>query len=196
MPITQYRRELRSAVRGLWSGVLDFDQFFDSFDSSIRRNFANAWNEGASQFGRLPGEMSTEERVQLQQLITREIGFITGFGEAIEAESKENGGKLTPLYRRTELWVNRWNDPYNAGKLAAAENRKLRWVLHADESCTSCLKVANKVKLASTWQAAGYRPQNPDNLQCMLDAGGVTVCKCQFEETDAPLSRGPLPRLP
>lgn len=165
MPITQYRRELRSGVRGLWSGVLAFDQFFETFDSAIRRNFTNAWNEGAAQFGRLPGELAPEERVTLQRLITRELGFIAGFANAVEQGSKANGGKLTPLYNRTEKWVNRYNDPLNQGKLAAAENRKLKWILHAEESCTSCLKVRDKVKLASVWRAADYRPQNPVNLR-------------------------------
>jgi len=165
MPIVQYRRELRSAVRGLWSSALSFDQFFDSFDASIQRNFPNAWDEGARQFGRLPGERSAQERIALQRLVNREIGFITGFGEAIEQADKASGGKLTPLYTRLEKWVNRWNEPYNAGKLAGDQNRKAKWILHADESCRSCLKVAGKVKLMSVWNAAGYRPQNPDNLQ-------------------------------
>jgi len=165
MPIEQYRRELRNGVRGLWSGVLDFDQFYETFSLSIRRGFTRAWNEGAAQFGRLPGEMSPEERVTLERLINREFGFIIGFGEAIEQGSKANGGKLTPLFTRTEKWVNRWNDPFNQGKLAAAENRKLKWILNAQESCSSCLKVANKVKLASTWRAHDYRPQHPHNLE-------------------------------
>jgi len=109
--------------------------------------------------------MSPEERVTLERLINREFGFIIGFGEAIEQGSKANGGKLTPLFTRTEKWVNRWNDPFNQGKLAAAENRKLKWILNAQESCSSCLKVANKVKLASTWRAHDYRPQHPHNLE-------------------------------
>ena len=40
--IASYRMNIRYAVRGLWTGHLDYDQFFDDMILAIRRGFTQA----------------------------------------------------------------------------------------------------------------------------------------------------------
>jgi len=188
----QYRAELRSAVRGLWSGALDYLDAWETFDIAIHRSFTQAYHDGAKEVGVLPTELTPQERIALRQAIQQETQYIDGFLTTIESRSKANGGKLGPLFNRVEQWVQRYQQMYTDGQMAAKNDPKMLWVRTAAESCPSCLAVEGKVKRMSTWKDSGYYPQSP-RLQCMSGAKGVTVCKCHLEPTDQPMTRGPLP---
>lgn len=193
-----YRSGIRSAVRGLWTGALDESQYFETMEVTIRRGLTAAYLEGARKCGTLNiGELSAEMRLELQGVILDELSRAPAFGVDIVAGSKVNGGKLTPLFTRAELWVTRYTDVVSRGQVAACGDRKLEWVLHlihfTADPCRSCLKLDGKVKRASFWQKMGVRPQNPVNPS--LECEGWR-CGCGFRETDEPLSRGPLPGLP
>jgi hypothetical protein len=188
----QYKRSLRSAVRGLWSGALDEFDAYEVMQTAIRSGFTRAWNSGAAECGIKPDELSPEETKALNDAILEEYAYIDGFLGAIEKGSRKNKEKLTPLYTRTELWLKRFLDIQNRAKAMACEDQKLAWRLGEAEHCCSCLKLANRVKRASFWREAGVRPQH-ESLHCMKSAGGPSVCKCRFEVTDEPLSKGPLP---
>jgi hypothetical protein len=56
-------------------------------------------------------------------------------------------------------------------------------------NCNDCLKLEGKVKRASVWEASGIRPQSH-----ALECRGYN-CQCSLEETNEPLSRGPLPGI-
>lgn len=186
-----YYNAIRSAVRGLWVGALDFDQFFQALESAIRLGVPQAWYEGAKECGITPAELTPEERLAMQAAIWDEYNYIGGFASAIEAGSKGNGGKLGPLMTRAKLWVNRYKDITNRAKTMACGDQKLVWVLgKTEQHCSSCLKLTDKVKRASQWERAGIRPQHPD-----LECGGWR-CDCSLEPTDAPMSMGPLPSIP
>lgn len=186
-----FGREIRAAVRGLWRGVFNVGQFFDSMTISIERHFTRAWHEGAKECGVGPDEMTEKEIVELRQLINANLFYIAGFGQAIEAQSKANKGKLGPHMTRANMWVNRYNDVKNQAKLSACGDKKLKWVRNpAKDSCTTCIKLSGKIKRASQWEESGWRPQS-QRLKC-----GGWRCGCSLVPTDEPLSKGPLPSIP
>ena len=192
---SQYRQELRAAVRGGWSGALDDIEMWDAFDVSIRRSYTKAYYDGAKEVGILPSDMTPQERLHLRSAIQQETNYIDGFINAILAGSKAEGGKLGPLFNRVELWVQRYQQIYTDGMMTARDDPKLLWVWHPEaEHCSSCAALQGKIKRKSQWERANVQPQSP-RLECMQSAGGITVCKCHFEVTTEPLSRGPLPRI-
>jgi len=189
--IDAYQRNLRSAVRGLWSGVLDFDQFFSAMSSAIMRGLTIAWREGALECGIKPDELSPEETEALEERIIKERSYIAAFGDVIETNGKANGGQLTPLFGRLNTWTNRYLDVTNQAKVAACVDQKLMWQLgHAERHCSTCPRLHGKVKRDSYWKKLELRPQNPPNskLQC-----GGWQCKCSLIPTTEPISKGPLP---
>jgi len=207
----QYRMALRAPVRALWKGVFDYDQAFAGVEDAIRVYFPRAWNEGAKECGVLPSELTPEERTAQRTATFKEYGFIDGLLTAVERgspawydkpphnlEEPEGGGKLAPLFSRVERWVGRYNDLRNQAKLMACKDQKLEWVLgrQVKKHCNSCIKLAGVIKRASYWQKHDVRPQHPTKLECMISAGGVSVCGCEFRKTDLHCTPGPLPKLP
>src|SRR3972149_7420253 len=146
--IDAYQRNLRSAVRGLWSSVLDFDQFFSAMSSAITRGLTGAWYEGALECGIKPDELSSGEEKALSERIVKERSYIVDFGEVIEANSKGNRGQLTPLFGRLNTWTNRYRDITNQAKAMACEDQKLAWRINVRcrEHCKSCLGLNGRVK--------------------------------------------------
>jgi hypothetical protein len=160
--IDQYRRELRAATRGLWSGALAWEDAWESMDSTIERLWRKAFHDGAKEVGVLPAELTPDERLRLRQGIAQETSYIAGLLDAVEQGSKENGGKLTPLYNRVELWVQRYQQVYTDGQMTAREDPKLKWVWTPEaEHCISCEKLNGKIKRKSQWEKAGLQPQAP-----------------------------------
>lgn len=191
--VNEYAKNVRGFTRALWSGVIDYDQFFDLMQGAIRVGLTQNWHAGAKECGIQPNEMTPEERMALEAAIISEFNHVAGFADAIEAGSKANGGKFGALLPRAELWGTRAVDVQNQARLMACRDKKLKWVFDpAKEHCDSCAKLNGKVKRASYWRARGLQPQNPPNPA--LGCGGWK-CGCVFEVTDEPLSRGPLPNV-
>jgi hypothetical protein len=186
--VSSYRRELRGIVRGLWSGVIDFDQAFESFLSTVNRQFRQAWNQGAAECNIGPDELSPDEIAALQERIIEETQFISAFLEAIEAQSKANGGLLAPLFARAELWISRWNEVFELAKSMACADQKGRWLLGPTEKhCPSCAGFNGRVYRFSVWHRNGALPKS-SRLECR----GFR-CQCQIIETDGPITRGRFP---
>lgn len=192
--LANYRGGIRSAVRALWLGLLDMDQFFDSMDTTIRNGIVAAWNEGAREVGVQPNELTPQERIAQQGMIISERSRIFEFGEFIEANSKANKGLLRTSFARAEAWILRAQDAKNRGVLSAKNDPKLKWIFDpAKENCRTCAALNGKIKRQSFWQRVGVRPQNPPNP--LIECEGWR-CGCQLVPTDEPLSRGRLPGLP
>jgi len=186
--VKTYRRELRAVVRGLWSDVIDFDQAFESMLSTIERQFTQAWRRGAAECDIGPDELSPDEIAALQERITEETQHISGYLEAIEANSRANGGKLQPLFNRAELWVNRWVEVFELAKSMACADRKGVWRIGPTEKhCRSCAGFDGRVYRFSVWNRNGALPRS-SRLEC----NGFR-CECQIDETDAPITRGRFP---
>jgi len=58
MSEANFRRGLRSAVRGLWSKAISESQFIDAMQSAISRNLQKAWIEGSTECGIGADELS------------------------------------------------------------------------------------------------------------------------------------------
>ncbi len=189
-----YRMNIRAAVRGLWTGHLDYDQFFQNMVLAVRRGFTQAWYEGAKEWGVKPNELRPDERLALEAAINQELLFIDGLGVFVESNSKRFGGKLGKSFARTKAWINRYNSIRNQAAVSAGGDRKMIWLLGVTEvHCRSCLKLHKKVKRASQWAQRNIQPQNAPNP--LLECQGF-LCDCDLVPTNEPMSRGPLPALP
>lgn len=191
-----YRANVRAAVRALWSGEWDLFQFFDNMVTVIDGGFDKAWADGMKVAGLSFQDITPDERMRLENLKIEERQHVFGFGEAIEQGSKENGGKLGPLFSRVQLWVNRWNAVKNEATSMAQADPLLEWVISAQESCSTCLRMNGQVRRLSVWQRLDIRPQHPNKLECEISSGAISVCKCTFAPSQGPASRGRVPRAP
>ena len=91
---------------------------------------------------------------------------------------------------RIPMWINTYRDVVNTAKLMAGANVKLIWVLGPTDHCSSCLKLAGKVKRKREWLSAGIQPQSR-----ALECGGFN-CQCSLQPTSERASPGRLPSLP
>lgn len=185
-----YHNVIRSAVRGLWLGALDYDQFFQAMESAIRLGIPRAWYEGAKECGVQPSELTPEERLGIEQAVYEQYNYIVGFADAIEAGSKANGGKLAPLLSRAEMWIGRYNQTKEKAKSMACADRKAMWV-YGDtiQHCEDCSRVVGRTYRLSTWDRYGWIPGS-NELAC-----GGWRCKCSRVPTDAPCTPGRPPKL-
>lgn len=189
-----YRRMLRAAVRGLWTGAFGRDSFWDAMFSGVARGFRRAWRDGAKECGIEFDELSDAELRRLNERIDYELRWINGFADAIEAGSRAEGGKLTPLYVRAEIWIGRFEGVKTEARVMACADKKLKWNLGAaEEHCSSCVRLNGKVKRASWWNENGILPRahGAPYLAC-----GGWRCTCELQVTDEPMSRGRMPSLP
>lgn len=189
-----YRRGLRAAVRGLWLGALDRDQFWESMSLTINSGITSAWHAGAADCGIAPDELSPEELTALQKAIDYEHLWIGGFANTIMENTKAKGGKLTPLFSRAEIWIGRWEGTRSAARVMACKDKKLKWNQGpTEQGCPTCSRLNGQVRRASFWQAKGVLPRVHGSP--LLDCQGYR-CECTLDPTDEPSSRGRLPKLP
>jgi hypothetical protein len=180
---------IRAPVYGLWSGLLTVNEFIDSMQVAIRMGIGAAWRDASKVCGIDPDEWTDEEKTALQDFVVTQFQFVQEFGIFIANNSKMAGKRFSSLSVRSELWVNSWNAAYNQAMALFRKNQKMKWVLGATkEHCTDCLKYNGKVKRASQWKDAGISPQ-----MRALECKGYR-CKCKFEVTNDPMSKGPLPK--
>jgi hypothetical protein len=189
-----YQRAIRNAVRGLWIGEFDYDQFFDAMSTAIEFHIPQAWYSGARDCGVQPNELTADEKAEIKRNIQYEKRWIEGYATAIEENSRANGGKLTPLFTRAKIWIGRYEGIRSQARAMACGNKKLKWVKGPTaSSCRSCTKLDGKVKRASYWYERGILPRvhGAEYLECH-----GFFCLCELVPTDEPISKGPLPSLP
>lgn len=195
--VSDYRRSLRSLVRGFWKGDLGAFDFVDGMASAITRHFTQAWAEGAKKFGVVSAEMTDEEKIRLQLEINSEISYIIPFADVIEAESKANGAPLGPLLDRIELWVNNYGRIVSlAGSMAAAD-AKAQWE-YGDtiKHCVDCSTYAGRVYRNSVWRKF-LEPYDAMPRGHGLACSGFQ-CDCDLKPTSEPVTPGrpPIPKGP
>jgi hypothetical protein len=189
MPYSNYRSDIRAYVRGFWAGHLTYDQAFESLLYATERGLRQAWYEGAQEVGVEPSELTPSEISALRALIISEQQYIGGLLADIEANSKANGGKLTPLLSRADMWANRWHDARSKAMLIARDDQKLRWDLGPTEQhCDDCANYNGRVYRASIWRKYGVQPQSR-SLSCR----GYR-CLCVLTPTTEPGTPGHPPR--
>lgn len=188
--IELYGRRLRGLVNGLWNGSINRSTFTDSVGRALRREFNNAWAEGARTQGIEFFELTPEEQAKLDELISEQSGFISSLADFVQAHLKADGFKLGMAQSRVPMWMNRYNDVMNTAKTMAGADKKLKWTLGQTDHCSSCLKLAGKVKRGSFWIASGIQPQS-SSLAC-----GGWRCQCTLLPTTDRASPGRLPSIP
>ncbi len=201
MSKARYQASLRAAVRGLWSGALDYDQAFDAMMSAIRRGITQAWNAGAAGCGIKPDELTPDERIARDIFIQNQFGSIGKLLTWVEQNRRGSGGvRLTQkpgvqsIYGRLGMWVNQYpSAQMKSGGMACGDEKRI-WILGPTEHCPTCKKLAGKVKRYSFWVRT-VMPRNAPNDK--LKCGGYK-CQCTLVRVgmDVPITRGPLPRLP
>jgi hypothetical protein len=165
-------------VRGLWSGDFDYFTFYDQMMLSIERGFTQAWYEGAAMYGIKPSELTDIEHNALRSEIVKETNFIDALGQAVIARNRMSGGKLEPLYARTELWVSAYNRVMTLASTYAAADQKLEFLLgNSKEHCVDCVKYNGRVYRASTWRKYDIAPRSY-RLACR-----GYHCRCEFVPT-------------
>jgi len=190
--IDRYRTMIRQPVYGLWSGKLDMSGFIEIITDALWMGLKGAWEAGAKAAGIMPDEMTDREISQMQTDIFNQFQYVPGFGQYIQSVSRAAGGKLESTLPRMGMWVARYKEFYERGMLMAKSNLKYRWTLGIvkTEHCNSCLKLSGKIKRASQWLEANIYPKSPD-LEC-----GGQHCACTYQQTNEPMSKGRLPKIP
>jgi hypothetical protein len=184
-----YRRSLRQAVRGLWSGEQGQWEFIDSMEYVLTRNLTKAWFDGMKLWGIAPDEMTDEEKARLQLEINAQIMYIGGLADAITANSKANGGSLYKLYDRLEMWVKQYGRFMSLAGTLAAANQKGQWKYgDTTNHCPSCSSYAGKVYRNSVW-TKWLEPLD------MMPRGRGLACKgyqcdCSIVKTSEPVTPG------
>lgn len=187
----EYSHDIRAAVRGLWSGAMDYNEFLDAIDLAVRVGLTRAWYEGAGTCGIIaPQELTLDEINALNRFINTQMGFVFAFANDIVAGSKANKGKLTPLMQRAVMWTNRYNEARNYAKQLACADQKLEWIFGDTKHCSSCLKLNGRVYRASIWAKYNIRPQMFE-----LECHGFH-CQCTLNPTSKPATRGRPPSIP
>jgi hypothetical protein len=184
--IKSYAANLRAMGRGLWMGAYDYFQFYDGMMRTIERGFNQAWNEGLKSVGMLPSETTDAERSRLKVEIFNETQYIDGLAQFIEANAKNMGGKLGTVLTRIEGWKAAYDRIQQLAATYAKDDPKMEWVVDAPkESCPDCQRLKGLVKRASYWREHVI----PKDWKLSCKSG----CLCELQQTDKPLSRGPLP---
>lgn len=192
--IAGYRATLRANVRALWNGTWDVFDFTNAMTNSVINGLNAAFNEGLASVGATGVDVSPQERRALRNVIDNELLQVDGFGDAIEAGSKANGGKLGDHFARLELWLRRYPQCFQMGALAGGRVEDMYiWTLgRTEQHCQSCATLHGTVASKADWQVAGLRPKHPPNprLQC-----GGWRCDCTLSKTDQPATKGGIPRV-
>lgn len=186
----RFRASIRTAVRGLWTGVFTKKQFTKEMKLAIKNGLHRAWSEGAAVCGIAPDERTAEEQAALDAMVAGQYKYIGGFAKAIIRGNKANKGLLREMFKRAEMWIDRYQDAYFQAQNMACANKKLKWVLGPTEHCKSCLKLEGKVKRATIWAKNDIRPKHP-----RLECGGFK-CQCKLMPTNERGTPGRLPKIP
>jgi hypothetical protein len=180
-----YQSAMRTATRGLWSGKNGILAFITQAEQAIEYYFTTAWNEGLGECGIAPSEQTADETARLRLEINTEIGYLWQFGYDIMRGSKLEGGKLTTIFNRLDMWTNKYAKIRALARTYACEDQKLEWVMNPlKEHCRDCLKLNGKVYRQSVWRKYNVYPRMPE-----LECGGYK-CGCDLIVTTKPLSRG------
>lgn len=189
--IVSFRRNLRAAIRGLWTGALRKAQALSVFRRAVEQAIEGAWIEGAAECGIQADELTVEELTARDEFIFTQNDFAAGFIDDIAAQSKANGGNLTPLLQRGEMWVNQYMSAKGQAEAMACADEKRVWRLGRTEHCATCMALDGQVRRLSFWQNNVLPRSAPNNK---LICRGFN-CQCVLEKTDKPISRGRLPKL-
>ena len=195
---SDYGLGIRSGVRGLWRGLLTWQEANNAIGSTIRRGLRKAWKEGATECGIQWSELSQEELITLSNRIMTELIRLPAFLNAIEAGRKQDpdgnpnleAQPLAGFLKRAELWALQYRNTREQAKSMACADQKCEWIYGDTVAhCADCSRAVGRVYRLSTWDKYGWVPGSR-----ALACGGWR-CKCQRVPTDKPVTPGRPPAL-
>lgn len=185
-----YLRGIRAAVYGLWSNQIGFADYVQMMVETIDNGLRRAWYQGADDMGIQPEELTPAENQAILNEINSNIGYVYPLGNDIMAADKAHGGKLTPFYRRADMWGGRFEAVRSRARMMAGQDQKLQWQMGPTrEHCTDCQRLDGRVYRASIWRSIGLEPRSR-----LLECRGYK-CLCRFVPTTLPSTRGRPPYL-
>ena len=98
-----FKRGIRGNIKGLWSGKWDADAFITGMRTTIEFGLKSAWLTGMAQWGMGLEDMMPAEQTMLNSKIIQSSVYVPNLARGIEQGSKENGGRLAPLIKRSEV---------------------------------------------------------------------------------------------
>jgi hypothetical protein len=150
--IVSFRRNVRASVRGLWTGTITKRQALSTFRAAIERAIEQAWIEGAQECGIQEDELTVEELTARDEFIFEQNDLAPNFIDVIAAQSKANGGQITPLLQRAEMWINQYSSASQQSEAMACADEKREWRIGRTEHCRTCLALNGQVRRLSFWQ--------------------------------------------
>ena len=178
-----FAKNIRVAVRGLWTGDFDFMAFVDNMTSAIFKGYEQAWQEGAAQCGMAVADRTAAEQQRLDREVNSDLGHVPGLADFIALNSKANGGKLGASLSRAELWANRYNFVVGIAQQVSCADMKYMWVVGPTDHCRDCATYDGRIYRGSTWAAVGAQPQSR-----RLECGGYR-CQCSLVPVTSPSVR-------
>lgn len=183
-----YRMAIRNAVRGYWKKILSYEQFFSIMLLATEQGITEAGFTGARNCGIMPSELDYIQQRAILNMVLREQQWINGFAEAIEQSEK-----LTPMFKRADIWIGRFEGARDEMQLLLCDGAvRMKWVAPLGE-CKSCAALDRQIRTTEYWNIVGVRPREHDSK--LLACGGWK-CRCSLVVTDEPLSKGKFPSLP
>jgi 2'-5' RNA ligase len=189
--IDDYRRTIRSQVRGFWAGQITKFDFTDGMFLAVRRNYHAAWADVAKGYGLSLDALSATDLNRLEAEIADEATFITGFADAVDAGTKVKGGQLAPLLQRADLWVEGFRRQEDIAKVLLGREKRFKWRRDPSKpgSCPDCKALDGLVLTGDEWAKLGITPKSRK-----LNCHGFN-CGCRFDPTDEPVSERTPPAL-
>ena len=176
--------------------LFDAGKFFSETRELIRRQYPVAWAEGMMEVDLTPADMTAKERLALQTATNAAVSAVPSLRDFILTHLKKDDPTRTyaaTIAPRVNIWINGYGAIAARAAAMAGKDEKLEWRLGVAEHCTSCVRLAGKVKRASWWSDNGVLPRVP-SAEYLVCRG--FNCKCTLNPTEKPLSRGRMPRLP
>lgn len=185
---SDYRNSIRSAIRGLWGGAMDDNDFQDAMQSAINRRLTQAWLEGMQVYGLGLGDMTISEKARLSSFISEQLTYVPALAHSVKTNSKANKGRLSDVIGRADLWANKYDLVKQTAEAMAGQDEKREWVMGATERhCKSCKKLHGRVYRQSVWLANGAIPPTH-----RTDCKGFR-CLCSLQPTKKPITKGKFP---
>jgi hypothetical protein len=153
-------------VLHLYNNKIDTVSFLDSATEIIFHGFSSAWYQGAKSVGIQPDELTDAEKQAMQVAIYQQLIYLPGFADYVYHNSRLMNDSLPAVLNRMSMWIIRWNQFVNQGRMMARLDQKLKWVRGpTSDSCDDCKRLDGRVYRASTWLKYDIRPQS-HRLKC------------------------------
>lgn len=114
-------------------------------------------------------------REQINKLLSEQDKYLKQFSADIKAQIIEGKEFTTALDNRTGLYSGTVRSATSRAQLDE-EDRSLRWIRFAGDSCETCLKYGGQVKTATQWAKLDVRPAH--NVACHGN------CRCHFQAVE------------